>query len=104
MTTASQPKGTTSGSRLWIVLVLGLLASFGPLSLDMYLPALPVIADNLHTTTSLSQMSLTACMLGLSLGQLIAGSMSDVRGRRMPLLVGLFIYAVSSALCIFAPT
>lgn len=87
-----------------MVLVLGLLASFGPLSLDMYLPALPVIADNLHTTTSLAQMSLTACMLGLSLGQLIAGSMSDVRGRRMPLLVGLFIYAVSSALCMLAPS
>lgn len=87
-----------------MVLVLGLLASFGPLSLDMYLPALPVIADNLHTTTSLAQMSLTACMLGLSLGQLIAGSMSDVRGRRIPLLFGLFIYAVSSALCMFAPS
>ena len=62
-----------------MVLVLGLLASFGPLSLDMYLPALPVIAGDLHTTTSLAQMSLTACMLGLSLGQLVAGSVSDVR-------------------------
>lgn len=91
-------------NRLWIVLVLGSLASFGPLSLDMYLPALPVLAGDLHTTTSLAQMSLTACMLGLSLGQLIAGSLSDVRGRRMPLLIGLIIYAISSVLCMFSPS
>ncbi|OPH59682.1 Bcr/CflA family drug resistance efflux transporter [Paenibacillus ferrarius] len=90
--------------RLWIVLVLGALASFGPLSLDMYLPALPVIASDLHTTTSLAQMSLTACMIGLSIGQLIAGSVSDVRGRRIPLLVGLVIYALASIFCMFAPS
>ncbi|MFD0698852.1 multidrug effflux MFS transporter [Paenibacillus sp. GCM10027628] len=88
--------------RLWIAMVLGSLAAFGPLSLDMYLPALPVLAHDLHTTTSLAQMSLTACMLGLSLGQLIAGSISDVRGRRMPLLTGLVIYALSSILCVFS--
>ncbi|NRF93453.1 multidrug effflux MFS transporter [Paenibacillus frigoriresistens] len=102
---ASQVRLSTSrSSRLWIVLVLGSLASFGPLSLDMYLPALPVLANDLHTTTSLAQMSLTACMLGLSIGQLIAGSVSDVRGRRMPLLIGLVIYAISSVLCMFSPT
>lgn len=102
---ASQARLSVSRSnRLWIVLVLGSLASFGPLSLDMYLPALPVLAIDLHTTTSLAQMSLTACMLGLSIGQLIAGSLSDVRGRRMPLLIGLVIYAISSVLCMFSPT
>lgn len=90
--------------RLWIVLVLGSLASFGPLSLDMYLPALPDLAGDLHTSTSLAQMSLTACMLGLSIGQLIAGSVSDVRGRRTPLLIGLILYAISSILCMFAPS
>ncbi len=102
---ASQARLSVSRSnRLWIVLVLGSLASFGPLSLDMYLPALPVLANDLHTTTSLAQMSLTACMLGLSIGQLIAGSVSDVRGRRMPLLIGLVVYAISSVLCMFSPT
>jgi DHA1 family bicyclomycin/chloramphenicol resistance-like MFS transporter len=102
---ASQVRLSVSrSSRLWIVLVLGSLASFGPLSLDMYLPALPVLANDLHTTTSLAQMSLTACMLGLSIGQLIAGSVSDVRGRRMPLLIGLVVYAISSVLCMFSPT
>ncbi|MDD9266938.1 multidrug effflux MFS transporter [Paenibacillus sp. GCM10023248] len=90
--------------RLWMVLVLGALASFGPLSLDMYLPALPDLAGDLHTSTSLAQMSLTACMLGMSIGQLIAGAASDVRGRRMPLLIGLVLYAVSSVLCMLAPS
>ncbi|WP_189010862.1 multidrug effflux MFS transporter [Paenibacillus marchantiophytorum] len=102
---ASQATLSSARSRrLWIVLVLGALASFGPLSLDMYLPALPVIAGDLQTTTSLAQMSLTACMIGLSIGQLIAGSVSDVRGRRMPLIVGLIIYALASILCMFAPS
>jgi len=88
--------------RLWIAMVLGSLAAFGPLSLDMYLPALPSLASDLHASTSLAQMSLTACMLGLSFGQLAAGSISDVRGRRLPLLVGLIVYAIASILCNFS--
>ncbi|MBD0383786.1 multidrug effflux MFS transporter [Paenibacillus sedimenti] len=102
---SAAPEASTSLSRsrrLWIAMVLGSLAAFGPLSLDMYLPALPILAQDLHTTTSLAQMSLTACMLGLSLGQLAAGSISDVRGRRIPLLIGLVIYAISSLLCVFS--
>jgi DHA1 family bicyclomycin/chloramphenicol resistance-like MFS transporter len=87
-------------SKLWIALLLGSLSAFGPLSLDMYLPALPKLADDLHTTVSLAQMSLTACMLGLSLGQLLAGPLSDMRGRRGPLLAGLMIYTVTSVLCV----
>lgn len=101
----SQAECTTGRSgRLWMVLVLGALASFGPLSLDMYLPALPDLAGDLNTSTSLAQMSLTACMLGMSIGQLIAGAASDVRGRRTPLLIGLVLYAASSILCMFAPS
>lgn len=86
-----------------MILVLGALSAFGPLSLDMYLPSLPILADDLHTTTSLAQLSLTFCLLGLSLGQLLAGPLSDVRGRRMPLIAGLILYGVSSILCAFAP-
>jgi DHA1 family bicyclomycin/chloramphenicol resistance-like MFS transporter len=89
-------------SRLWMIFILGALASFGPFSIDMYLPALPKLAGDLHTNTSLAQASLTACLLGLSLGQLIAGSLSDVHGRRIPLLVGLIIYAAASILCVFS--
>ena len=90
--------------RLWMVIILGALSAFGPLSIDMYLPSLPVLTKDLHTSTSLAQFSLTACLLGLSFGQLVAGSQSDVRGRRIPLLIGLVSYTVSSLLCAISPS
>lgn len=95
---------TARSRRLWMAIILGSLSAFGPLSLDMYLPAFPVIADELHTSASLVQFSLTACLLGLALGQLFAGPISDVRGRRKPLLIGLIVYAAASLLCAFAPS
>lgn len=99
--TLSTPAGSR---RLWMAIILGALSAFGPLSLDMYLPALPVLAEDLHTSASLTQLSLTFCLLGLALGQLLAGPISDVRGRRGPLLIGVMVYAVSSLLCAFAPS
>ncbi|MCS7464972.1 multidrug effflux MFS transporter [Paenibacillus doosanensis] len=90
--------------RLRMALILGALASFGPLSIDMYLPALPTLADDLRTNTSLAQLSLTFCLLGLSLGQLLAGPLSDVRGRRKPLIAGLTVYMIASLLCAFSPS
>ncbi|TNJ65137.1 multidrug effflux MFS transporter [Paenibacillus hemerocallicola] len=93
-----------SPARLWLALVLGTLSAFGPFSLDMYLPALPQLAGELHTTASLTQLSLTACLAGLALGQLLAGPLSDVRGRRTPLLIGLALYAAASLLCVFSPS
>ncbi|MGZ0049650.1 multidrug effflux MFS transporter [Brevibacillus gelatini] len=90
--------------RLWMAAILGSLSAFGPLSLDMYLPALPLLADDMQTSTSLAQLSLTACLIGLSVGQLFAGPISDVRGRRTPLLIGLILYALSSFLCAAAPS
>lgn len=56
--------------RLWIAFVLGALSAFGPLSIDMYLPALPKLTEELHTNTSVAQLSLTAWFIGLALGQL----------------------------------
>ncbi len=91
-----------STSRLWMIIVLGALSAFGPFSLDMYLPALPSLANTMHTTTSLTQLSLTSCLIGLSVGQLLAGPLSDVRGRRIPLLIGMVIYGISSLLCAFS--
>ena len=88
--------------KLWIVLLLGSLTAFGPLSMDMYLPALPIVAVDLQTTTSLAQLSLTACLLGLAVGQLIFGPLSDIRGRRKPLVSTLVIYAIASVLCAFS--
>lgn len=88
--------------RLWLAFVLGALAAFGPLSIDMYLPSFPTLSKTLHASTSLVQLSLTACLLGLSMGQLLAGSVSDVYGRRRPLLAGLAVYAAASLLCAFS--
>ena len=70
--------------------------------MDMYLPALPIVAVDLQTTTSLAQLSLTACLLGLAVGQLIFGPLSDIRGRRKPLVFTLIIYAIASILCAFS--
>ncbi|GAA1979454.1 multidrug effflux MFS transporter [Catenulispora subtropica] len=76
---------------------------FGPLSLDMYLPALPDLAHSFHTRESNVQLTLTACMIGLAVGQLVAGPMSDAWGRKKPLVVGLSAYAATSVLCAVAP-
>ncbi len=86
------------------VLILGGLSAFGPLSIDMYLPGLPHLTHDLGATPSTGQLTLTACVLGLALGQLLAGPLSDNLGRRRPLLVGLAAYAVTSAVCALAPT
>ncbi|MFP7299282.1 multidrug effflux MFS transporter [Neobacillus niacini] len=97
--------GTLSRSkRLWVAVVLGSLAAFAPLSIDMYLPALPILADYFQTSASSIQLSLTFFLIGLSLGQLFAGPISDIRGRKKPLLLGLTIYFVVSLLCVFSPS
>ena len=62
--------------------VLGALSAFGPLSTDMYLPGLPAMARDLHTTESSAQLTLSACLIGLAIGQLFAGPFSDALGRR----------------------
>ena len=100
----SAPLEMNRSKRLWTATVLGSLVAFGPLSLDMYLPAFPVLTSDMHTSTSMTQLSLTACLVGLSVGQLFAGPISDVRGRRNPLLFGLIIYAIASFLCAVAPS
>lgn len=95
---------TNSTSRIRMALILGTLSAFGPLSLDMYLPALPTLADEFQSSTSYAQLSLTACMVGLAAGQLLAGPLSDVRGRRAPLIAGLILYTIASILCLVSPT
>ncbi len=81
-----------------LVIILGSLTAFGPLSMDMYLPALPHISDDLSASTSLVQMSLTATLLGLGFGQLIFGPLSDIHGRRKPLTYTLIGFILSSSL------
>jgi DHA1 family bicyclomycin/chloramphenicol resistance-like MFS transporter len=87
-----------------MIIVLGLLSTFGPLSLDLYLPVLPELADELQASASGSQLTITTCLIGLATGQLIAGPLSDRLGRRRPLITGLTIFVVASAACAFAPS
>jgi DHA1 family bicyclomycin/chloramphenicol resistance-like MFS transporter len=91
-------------SPLRAMLVLGALEAFGPLSMDLYLPQLPQLADALGASDALAQATMSACMLGLGVGQLIAGPLSDRYGRRRPLLVGVAAFAVLSLVCALAPT
>jgi DHA1 family bicyclomycin/chloramphenicol resistance-like MFS transporter len=96
----------TTGRRtsLLVTLVLGGLTATPPLAMDMYLPALPAVTQSLHAPAATVQLTLTACLAGMALGQLVVGPMSDRWGRRRPLLIGLAVYVVATALCAFAPT
>ncbi|WFE55041.1 multidrug effflux MFS transporter [Micromonospora sp. WMMD1155] len=93
----------TNRQRAQLVLVLGALIAIGPLTIDMYLPALPAITAGLETTETAVQLTLTGTLVGLALGQLLIGPLSDVVGRRTPLLAGLAAHIVASVLCVFAP-
>ena len=90
--------------RLRLVLVLGSLIALGPLTIDMYLPALPSISDDLQTTSAAVQLTLTGTLIGVALGQLVVGPLSDALGRRLPLLVGVAVHVVASLLCVVAPS
>lgn len=87
-----------------LILLLGLLEAFGPLSMDLYMPALPELAEALRTSDALAQLTMSVCMLGLGIGQLLAGPMSDRFGRRLPLLLGIVAFTVFSAACALAPS
>lgn len=87
-----------------LALILGTLAAFGPLSIDMYLPALPTIAEEFGTTTAAIQQTLSAFFVGLALGQLFYGPLSDRLGRRTPLLFGCAMYTAVSLGIVFAPS
>ena len=92
-------KAKQQSNILWLVLILGSLTALGPLSMDMYLPALPAVTEDLNTTASLGQLSITACLLGLAAGQLVFGPLSDFKGRRKPLIITLILYTITSLLC-----
>ena len=90
-------------SRRRVVLVLGALIALGPATIDMYLPALPTLGDDLSATPAQVQLTLTGTLVGLGLGQLVLGPVSDAVGRRLPVLVGTAVHVVASLLCIVAP-
>lgn len=99
---AAQRSGADVG-RLSL-LVLGLLTALGPLSLDMYLPGLPALTRDLDASAAAGQLTLSGCLVGLALGQIVAGPVSDAHGRRTPLLIGLTGYVAASAACGLAPS
>jgi MFS transporter, DHA1 family, multidrug resistance protein len=101
--TAATAAPTTGRERLRLVLVLGALVALGPLTIDMYLPALPTIVGDLGTTDAAVQLTLTGTLVGLALGQLLVGPLSDTFGRRRPLLIGVGVHVVASLLCLVAP-
>ena len=99
--TSDQP---AAPSRLRTILVLGALVALGPLTIDVYLPALPAITEDLGSTDAAVQFTLTGTLIGLAVGQLVIGPLSDSLGRRRPLIAGTMIHIVASLLCMIAPT
>jgi MFS transporter, DHA1 family, multidrug resistance protein len=90
--------------RVQLVLLLGLLTAFGPIAVDMYLPALPQLTHELDIGASAAQLTLASCLAGVAIGQLVSGPLSDRFGRRAPLLVGVAIFVAASLACAAAPT
>ncbi|MEE1813763.1 multidrug effflux MFS transporter [Streptomyces sp. SP18ES09] len=104
---AAAPTTDTSASpsrRPLTFLVLAALTALPSLSSDIYLPALPDVAGTFATTAVVVQLTLTSCLIGMALGQLAVGPLSDRLGRRRPLLAGMVLYTAASISCALAPT
>ncbi|MER5390481.1 multidrug effflux MFS transporter [Saccharopolyspora sp. NPDC002686] len=93
----------TGFDRFRVIVVLGALIALGPLTIDMYLPALPAIGNDLQASASTVQLTLTGTLLGLGVGQLLIGPFSDIVGRRLPLIAGTALHILASLACLFAP-
>ncbi|MFF4419643.1 Bcr/CflA family multidrug efflux MFS transporter [Streptomyces sp. NPDC001549] len=102
--TATTPLTAARRTGLLVTFILGGLTALPPLSMDMYLPALPQVTDALNSPAATIQLTLTACLAGMALGQLVIGPMSDKWGRRRPLLIGMVVYVLATAICALAPT
>lgn len=94
----------TRRQHFWVVLILGTLSTISPFSIDMYLPGFPAIARGLHTTIAQVQLSLTAYLVGISVGQLLYGPLLDRFGRKLPLYIGLVVYVLASIGCALSGT
>ena len=113
--TTQRPGGTTHGRpaedgglsrrrHAQLIIVLGSLIALGPLTIDMYLPAFPQLADDLDASAASVQLTLTGMLGGLAFGQLVIGPLSDAFGRRKPLVTGLVVHGLASLLCALAPS
>ncbi|HET7475329.1 MAG TPA: multidrug effflux MFS transporter [Dermatophilaceae bacterium] len=102
---AAQQTATTAGpSYRRFVLILGALTAIGPLTVDLYLPAMPTLARDLAASQSAVQGTITGMLVGLAVGQVLIGPVSDAVGRRRPLIGGLLLHVLASVLCALAPT
>ncbi|MGN0214375.1 MAG: multidrug effflux MFS transporter [Muribaculaceae bacterium] len=90
--------------KVYLLILLGALSAFGPFVTDMYLPSLPSMVDDYDTSVSMVQMGLSFSMIGLALGQLIFGPLSDKYGRRKPVIMAMIVFCISTLACIVAPT
>ena len=89
-------------NRVFFVIYLGVMTAMAPLSTDMYLPALPEFQRDLGISTSMTQMTLTMTMIGMALGQIFGGPVSDRMGRRAPLFLGMAGFTLASLVCSLA--
>lgn len=96
--------GPPAATRQSLLLILGALTAFGPMSIDMYLPSLPTLARDLGGAATGAQATVAAFLAGLAVGQLVHGPLSDRIGRRAPILVGITLFLVATAACAYAPS
>ena len=92
----------SKGKQIWLTVFLGLMTAMAPLATDMYLPALPTVQLDLGISASLAQMTLTMTLIGMALGQIFAGPVSDRYGRKRPLAVGMVIFTIATIGCFVA--
>lgn len=97
---SSTRSGRAGDARL--IVILGALVALGPLSIDAYVPGLPKLTRDLGASVSGAQLTITACLVGLAVGQLLAGPLSDALGRRRPLIAGLALYTAAGLSCALA--
>lgn len=98
------PAAVTPPTKVRMLLILGSLSALGPASIDGYLPGLPALTDDFGVSTSLAQVTVAVFLVGLGLGQLFAGPLSDVLGRRRPMLTAIVLYVAVTLGCAVAPT
>lgn len=91
-------------SSLYILLMVGIVSAFGPFVTDFYLPALPALSGYFGTSASMVQLTLTVSMIGLAIGQLFIGPLSDRYGRKRPLIASLVLFIFSTIGCLGAST
>lgn len=104
MTDAAPDEAVGSAMRWRLLAVLALLSAIAPLSIDIYLPALPAMTRELGGSTAAAQLTLTAFLIGLAAGQLVLGPISDRMGRRGPLIASTLVCALASLACVAAPS